>query len=92
MRQELGAERGANAQLQIKNCKCQNVMKLGMIFGYRIFIKILPLWDIAVSNHFSSLQLIRVTLLFINQTEIVASHKMSWCCVPLTGVAFDQQD
>ena len=52
----------------------------------------LPSWEIAVSSHFTRMLLIRVNLLFVNQTKILANHQMAWCYLSLTGVAFDLQN
>jgi len=67
-------------------------VKLCITFGCRRFIKILPSWEIAVSKHFPSVLLIWVNLLFVNQTEILASHQMARCYLSITGIAFGLQN
>lgn len=78
----------------VRNKKLQvlkSVVKLCVTFGCRRFIRILPVWEIAVPYHFPSMLLIRVVLLFVIQAEILASHQVAWYCVSLAEVAFDLQ-
>lgn len=78
----------------VRNKKLQalkSVGKLCITFGCRRFIKIPPVWEVAVPHHFPSMVLIRVVLLFVIQTEILASHQVAWYCVSLAEVAFDLQ-